>query len=288
MTVAQELPPLRTRITDAQRDLEVFGLARLAGVLSPAETSAALTRLTEQAAGEDAHGCGFHDSSPEPTAAQPSGPNQRVWNLINKGEVFRRLVMNRTAHELIRHVLGKDFLLSSFTANIARKGGIAQPLHADQQYVPVATPYAVVANCAFMLCDFTADNGATKVIPGTHLGQRYPVRGETYASLPVTGPAGSLLVFDGRLWHGTGANRTDAPRYGLLAYFSRPFIRQQENFTVSVAPEVLERCSPELKALLGFKVWASLGMIGDRPTTGFHEARPTRFITELTPGAAKH
>lgn len=276
-----QLPELRTDVEDAKRDLEVSGLTRMARVLNTNELSVALDRLKAQASGEQARGLGYFDGG-DPASSKP-GPNQRVWNLVNKGEIFRHLVMNPTVQELIGHLLGREYLLSSLTANIAKERGLPQPLHADQQYLPVETPYAAVANCAFILSDFTNDNGATRVVPGSHLFGRYPARGESHASVAADGPAGSVLVFDGRLWHGTGVNSTECPRYAIFAYCCRPFMRQQENFSLSIAPEVLAQCSSELKARLGFRVWSALGMMGDTPYSGLHEDRPDTFVTELTP-----
>jgi hypothetical protein len=74
------------------------------------------------------------------------------------------------------------------------------------------------------------------------------------------GPAGTAPVFDGRIWHGTGANTTaDQRRYGVLTYFCRPWMRPQENYTLSTHPQVVADADPEVLALLGFRVWRTLG-----------------------------
>jgi len=76
-------------------------------------------------------------------------------------------------------------------------------------------------------------------------------------------------VFEGRLWHQTGANTTaDQRRFGILAYYCRPFMRQQENFFVSLRPDVLERATPRLRQLLGWEHYFSLGMIDGMPRQG--------------------
>jgi ectoine hydroxylase-related dioxygenase (phytanoyl-CoA dioxygenase family) len=181
-------------------------------------------------------------------------------------------------------MLGKDVLLSSMTANIANQGGLPQSIHSDQGYVPVETPYPMVCDVAWMLVDFTADNGATLVVPRSHRWARLPKAGEPVATVPATGPAGTALVFDGRLWHGAGANKTADSRYALFSYFCRAFVRQQENLTVSVAPEVIAKCSKELLALLGFQVWQTLGMV-EGTHHGTINQRPTRFVTECKPSA---
>jgi ectoine hydroxylase-related dioxygenase (phytanoyl-CoA dioxygenase family) len=275
------LPPLRINLDDAKRDLDEVGLTRFIGAADGATLEAARQRLEEQAAGEDAHGCAFRETGAM-VANEAGAPNQRVWNLINKGEVFRRMVLNETVLALVRHLLGEDILLFSFTANTASKGGLGQPLHGDQTFAPPETPYPLIANCAWMLDAYTRENGATRVVPNSHLLRRWPALDEQIESAPAIGPAGAIMVWDGRLWHGTGVNRTDKPRRGLLAAYCKPFLRTQENSTISVDPAVLEQASPELLTLLGFRTWYGLGMIeGSR-----HDelvARPKVFSRELKP-----
>jgi ectoine hydroxylase-related dioxygenase (phytanoyl-CoA dioxygenase family) len=280
MPVTLELPPIRADLGAAKDDLDRFGLARVAGAITPDELFVARARLLEQAAGEDAAGVAFHDGGDAERGAL-NGPNQRVWNLINKGEVFRRLVLNETVSALIAHVLGEDVLLSSFTGNIANPGGLAQGLHRDDGYAPRDLGIPIVANSLYMLDDFTEENGGTRVAPGSHLDASYTAAAppETVAA---TGPAGTVMIFDGRLWHGTGANTSTIRRAGALGYYCRPFVRQQENMTMSLAPEVVAQCSPELLSLLGFQTWRTLGMV-EGSFHGHINARPASFVTELRP-----
>lgn len=277
---AEPLPPIRTDMETAREDMEAFGFCRFGGAVSEADLEEARQRLDAQAAGEEAAGVAWRDSGLTAETYR-QGPNQRVWNLINKGEVFRRMATNAVMTELLAMMLGDSFILSSFTANIARQGGALGGLHTDQMFSPAETPYALVANCLWMLDDFTPENGATSIIPGSHKFGRWPQFSEAAdRRVPAVGPAGALLVFDGRLWHGTGANTTDRPRRALLAYACLPFVRQQENFAMSVAPEVLDQCSDELKARLGFKVWGTLGGV-EGSQHGTLNPRPERFVTEL-------
>jgi ectoine hydroxylase-related dioxygenase (phytanoyl-CoA dioxygenase family) len=280
MTV--KMPPLRTRLDDAKRDLDEVGLTRFMGAADEAVLDAARKRLDEQAAGEDAHGCAFRDTG-KVVANVPGAPNQRVWNLINKGEIFRRMVMNANVHALIGHLLGEDFLLFSFTANIANRGGEAQALHGDQKFAPPETPYPLIANCVWMLDAFTDENGATRVVPASHKAGRWPDPDDEVETAPAEGPDGAIMVWDGRLWHGTGVNRTDRPRRGLLAAYCKPFLRTQENSTISVDPKVLEQCSPELLTLLGYRSWTyGLGSV-EGSARGVLNPRTTHFTRELEP-----
>jgi ectoine hydroxylase-related dioxygenase (phytanoyl-CoA dioxygenase family) len=257
----------------ARRELDDQGYCIIPNVLSGAQITALQSRLKEQAEGERARGVAFHDGG-------PARPNQRIWMLLNKGRVFRDLMLHPMVDALMGHLLGDDFLVSSFTANIAHPGGEPMTLHTDQGYVGFWTPRPVVANIAWMLDDFGDANGGTRLVPASHLNQAATPRSAAYApsepanmpaladTIAAEGPAGSILCFDGRVWHGTGANRTDRPRRALLSYHCRPFIRQQENFVLGLDPAIRERERPALLNRLGFATWAGLGRVeSPRPAT---------------------
>lgn len=246
------LPPVRSSIAEAREDLEHYGVTRIADALDEGALSALRSRIEEQAAAERAAGVAFHDGG--------GGSNQRVWNLVSKGQVFRDLLFHPLIGELARQVLEGDYALSSHTANIAGPGGEAMVLHSDQGYAPRDIPKALAVNFMWMVSEFTEENGATRVAPGSHRINREPTGADFGATLPGTGPAGTVMVFDGRIWHGTGANTTtDQYRWGVLTYFCRPWVRPQENYTLSTVPEVLDNASPELAQLLGTRVWRTLG-----------------------------
>jgi ectoine hydroxylase-related dioxygenase (phytanoyl-CoA dioxygenase family) len=199
------------------------------------------------------------------------GANQRVWVLLNKGRIFEDLVQNEVILRLVRHTLGPGFLLSNVNANITGPGGKPMFLHSDTDYVPPPfPPYALVTNVMWFLDDFTDENGATRIVPMSHTLRHPPNYAERYETVPVTGPRGTAMVFHGGLWHQTGANRTaDQKRHGILSYYCRPFLRQQENFFKSLDPAVLERATPRLRQLLGYEMWlGGVGAIGGLPRAG--------------------
>jgi ectoine hydroxylase-related dioxygenase (phytanoyl-CoA dioxygenase family) len=281
---ASGLPPLTTDVEEAKEHLARYGLARIPNALSPEEVAALLGRLTAQAEAERKAGVAFLESG---------GANQRIWNLPSKGQVFRDLLTKPQVREFARHLLG-DYCLSSHTANIAGPGGEAMVLHSDQGYAPRSIDMPLTMNVMWMLVDFTDENGATRMVPGSHLVQAEPPRDAAPATVAGVGPAGTALVFDGRIWHGTGANVTaDSLRYGVLTYFCRPWLRPQENYTLSTHPDVVEAADPELLQLLGFRVWRTLGGVqgpwgpGPPGPTGFRTdgvvRRPTSWIGELQP-----
>ena len=243
------LPRPTTDRRAAAQDLAEHGYAILEGVLSRDQLQTLRARVVEQAAGEDALGAGFHDGA----------ANQRIWMLVNKGRVFRDLAIHPFATKVMGDLLGKDFLLSSLTANIARPGGAPMYLHADQGYVDFWTDRPLVANIAWMLDDFTDENGGTRLVPGSHLSQQRRAF-EPSETVAAEGPAGAALVFDGRLIHGTGQNRTASQhRHAILSYYCRPFIRQQENFFLGLDSALRTGERDEFLHRLGYWIWAGLG-----------------------------
>jgi ectoine hydroxylase-related dioxygenase (phytanoyl-CoA dioxygenase family) len=250
-----QTPPQRGpgELEAAFGDLAELGYCVLEGALSDEAVRLMRGRIDAQAAGEVASGVGFVES----------GINQRIWMLPNKGRMFRDLVMDPLVERFMGHLLGEKFLLSSLTANIARPGGAAMRLHADQAYIDFWTEKPLVANLLFMLDDFTEANGATRVVPRSHLVRERRAYGAE-ETVPAEGRAGSMMVFDGRLIHGTGANLTaGSVRRALLAYHCRPFIRQQENFFWGLDPEIRRTERPQFLARLGFEIWAGLGRTHD-------------------------
>lgn len=284
------LPKPTTDFALAAANLDEFGYCLIENALSAEEVAKLRKRLEEQAAGEKQRGLAYEDAGENDT-----GVNQRVWFLVNKGKVFRDLLHHKIVRTLVRHILGDEFLLSSFTANIAKPGG-EMGFHTDQWWMPKpvqprqeavkpgsmtgerfrgrrlnpedesrpeSMAPAVACNVMWMLTDFTEENGATHVVPRSHLSGKEPdaYSDKDVESVPALAPAGAAMVFEGRLWHSTGANVSDAPRLGALSYFCAPQFRQQESLMVGTAPEILRDASPELLALLGFKVWQGYGRI---------------------------
>ena len=142
-------------------------------------------------------------------------------------------------------------------------------LHNDQVFLPPPWDHPVVLNVAWMLDDFTPDNGATRVIPGSHRCRDFADAPAEELGVPVCAPAGTAMVFEGRLWHQTGANTTaDVHRVGLFTYYCKPYLRQQENFLRSLDPEVLEPASSTLRSLVGLEPYMSLGSVDGLPRTG--------------------
>lgn len=185
----------------------------------------------------------------------------RVYNLLAHGPLYEQIPVHPTVLALMHHVLGDGCLVSSLSSIAIGPGETAQPIHADDQIMPLAKPHvATTANSMWALTDFTEANGATRIIPGTHTADRSPEYGQHYPSTPAEMRAGSILVWHGSLWHGGGANTTDTTRVGIAMNYCAGWVRQQENQQLGIPLEVLRGFSPKLQELCGFGLYR--GLIG--------------------------
>jgi hypothetical protein len=261
---------LDERLESALRGLDRDGFAVVPGALPDEQVARVRARLVDVARVERETGI---DQDPK----WVDGPeNQRVFGLLNKGAEFVELVEHPVVLALMEHLLDAAFLLSSITANITGPGGHPMGLHYDQGYVPQPwPPVPLVANSIWMLDDFTEENGATRFVPGSHLEDHTEwtpevVQSREQETVAVTGRAGSLVCFDGRVLHQTGANTTAGERrHGIIAYYCQPWIRQQENASLSILPEVWPTLSPRVRELVGLRKYEGLGCVSGPTQRGF-------------------
>ncbi|PEQ13627.1 hypothetical protein B2G71_04680 [Novosphingobium sp. PC22D] len=180
--------------------------------------------------------------------------NHRIWNLISRDPIFCRLVEHDLALGFVRETIGWPALLSGSSANIVVRHADEEVLHCDQTYMPEpwAGPHGV--NIGWCLDAFTADNGATRVAPGSHLRNRSHREGEPVPPMvAIEAPAGAMIVIDGRCWHQTGRNETDRPRAGVFNWYTLPIYLPQENWFLSLDPAIRQFGSETLLSLLGFR-----------------------------------
>ena len=299
------LPHPTTDPALAKSDMARFGYCIVSELLTPDELERITLRLAEQTEAEAEIGLTHHLPDKK----------QLVKFLLNKGQVFRDILLKPALHEIVKSVLGDEYLLSAFHAHLAHPGG-ERVFHTDQFWMPPPTTSdkktlirpgsitrhknrghhvggdellsvasispAVVCNAMWMLDEFTDENGATIVVPGSHLSGRQPdATMDADANwVSATGPAGSVVIFEGRTWHSTGVNRTGKTRIGLTTNFCAPQFRQQENLLLGTRPEVLESMSAELKRLCGFKPWQGYG---DFENSGEFVERDQYTVGELRP-----
>lgn len=181
---------------------------------------------------------------------------RRLANLVDKGQIFQRLIATPKVLEGVRQVLGDKFKLSSFNARSANPhSDDAQPLHCDAGALPDEKGYWV-CNTIWLLDDFTPENGATRVIPGSQNWSRLPQDVLDNPGKPhpeevlVLGKAGSVVVMNTHAWHGGTANRTANHRRALHAFYCRWDKPQQQYQKKLLRPETQASLSDEMRQLL--------------------------------------
>jgi hypothetical protein len=194
----------------------------------------------------------------------PNSANVRVFDLLDIDPLFRDLIRHDLALDFVRAAIGPDFLISNFTANIARPGSGSMSLHSDQALV-VPEPWldAWSVNIIWCLTNVRSDNGATLFIPGSHRVTRLSELGPDAAArlTPFEAKAGSLIAMDGRLWHTSGRNITiDEDRALLFGYYARSFLRPQVNWNVVLSQDVQRSLDPDFRRLLGLDAAANFSV----------------------------
>jgi ectoine hydroxylase-related dioxygenase (phytanoyl-CoA dioxygenase family) len=185
----------------------------------------------------------------------------RIYNLLVHGKLFETVPVHENVLPVVERVLDGGLLISSLSSIAICEGETPQPIHADDQLIPIPKPHPpTVCNSMWALTDFTEANGATRIIPGSHLSDRSPDYGAPYDSIPAEMPRGSVLVWHGSLWHGGGANTTPERRVGLAMNYCAGYIRQQENQQLGIPREIAARFDERLQRLCGYGVYQ--GLIG--------------------------
>jgi ectoine hydroxylase-related dioxygenase (phytanoyl-CoA dioxygenase family) len=180
----------------------------------------------------------------------------RVYNLLAYDEVWQRVPVHASVLPVVEGVLDPGCLISSLSSIDILPGESAQPIHADDQLIPIPKPHPpTVCNSMWALTDFTEANGATRLIPGSHLRDHDPEYGKPYDSIAAEMPRGSVLIWHGSLWHGGGANTTDTARIGIAMNYCAGYIRQQENQQLGLTPEKVATFEPRLRELVGYGVY---------------------------------
>lgn len=180
--------------------------------------------------------------------------SERVYSLLAKTPSVAEIIEHPVVLPIIDALLPKNYLLSSALAINLHPGETAQGFHLDDGGPDIPKPrppFGISTIWAFD--DFTADNGATEVVPGSHLWPAERTAREEEA-VKVLMPAGSVVVFAGNLVHRGGANRSDSTRLAITPQYCSPWMRQLENMTLAVPPEIAGRYSERIQALLGYSV----------------------------------
>jgi ectoine hydroxylase-related dioxygenase (phytanoyl-CoA dioxygenase family) len=206
----------------------------------------------------------------------------RIYNLLVQGELYEQIPVHPNVLPVVEGVLDAGCLVSSLSSISIGPGEKAQPIHADDVLIPIPRPHvALVCNSMWALTDFTEENGATRVIRGSHRWDHAPVYRQHYESEPARMRRGSVLIWHGSLWHGGGENRTSQTRVGIAMNYCAGYIRQQENQQLGIPLEVARGFSARLRELVGYGIYHGLMGHIDKRTPAqvlLDEAKPARVI----------
>ncbi len=203
-----------------------------------------------------------HELGAVPAGNSFEGANTvRIYNLLAYGGPFAAVPTHANVLPIVEGVLDDGCLISSLSSIAIDAGEIAQPIHADDQLIPVDKPHVpLVCNTMWAITEFTEENGATRILPGSHTRDHSPEYGRPYESIAAVMPRGSVLVWHGSLWHGGGANRTGERRVGVAMNYCAGYVRQQENQQLGVPAEIARTYPARLLELMGYGIYR--GLIG--------------------------
>jgi ectoine hydroxylase-related dioxygenase (phytanoyl-CoA dioxygenase family) len=179
---------------------------------------------------------------------------QRIYSVLSRTRVCDSVVDHPRVLAALDRLLMPNYLLSALQAINIQPGEAAQLAHHDDGFYPIPRPREPLAAATiWAIDDFTADNGATVLYPGSHRwGKRRPGPGDE--AMPVVMPAGSCVFFVGTLWHGGGANTTTADRLAVTAQYCQPWLRPMEAFTLSVSRDIARSVSGDIRRMLGYSI----------------------------------
>jgi ectoine hydroxylase-related dioxygenase (phytanoyl-CoA dioxygenase family) len=250
----KDLPLATKDIVRLRADMLNWGYCKIEDALSAEQVAVIRKRVLEQAEGERLAGI-----------AQKTPSGQNINCCVNKGRCFERMIEQHPSvvqggplvEQIVTEALGANWICTSLIAAISLKGGVPQALHQDQD-IALDSRSPLTINILTAITDIDETNGGTLVIPGSHrvlsdaVREQKPV-GKLPPAINIDATAGTMIITDGRLLHSTGINHTDSPRIVMLNGMQHPSIRQQENWMLSVKPEVIKRASPKLLQRMGYQ-----------------------------------
>ena len=252
----QHLPPTATA-DEAVAALKRDGAVIVDQLISPGAMDAVAAELKPWL---DATALGPDDFSGRRT--------KRTGGLVARSPLCRELVMNKlvlgTTGKLLEHATSFQLHLTQVIA--IGPGEPAQPIHRDQwafDFFPFPSGFEVQCNTIWAMTDFTEENGATRVVPGSnHLADKLRFKHEDSVAAEMR--KGSVLLYNGSVYHGGGANASNETRAGINITYNLSWLRQEENQYLAVPLEIARTLPVELLKLIGYRRGAyALGYVDD-------------------------
>lgn len=190
---------------------------------------------------------------------------QRVYNVLSKTRVIDNLAEHPRLLGLLDRLFLPNYLLSQSQLINIHPGEAPQALHFDDAFYRIPRPRPPLGFATvWAIDDFTAENGATNIVPGSHAwgADKLPTRQD---AIPAIMPAGSVVAFLGTTWHGGGQNRSEVPRFAVTHQYCEVYMRQQENYLLELSKSTVRELSPQMRALVGYSIHPPfMGMVDGR------------------------
>jgi ectoine hydroxylase-related dioxygenase (phytanoyl-CoA dioxygenase family) len=196
----------------------------------------------------------------------------RVYALMAKSPVFAELAIHPLALAFAEAELDESCLLSALLAINLHPGETVQPWHFDDSGAKIPRPRPPLGVSTFWAIDDTTEqNGATEIIPGSHLWDGQFVEGavrpadfagkaadretgDRADAVKLAMPSGSLAITKGTLWHRGGANRSDRPRLIITPQYCAGWVRQLENMALAVPADLADKLPERARELIGYSI----------------------------------
>ena len=238
-----------TRQTEIAREIERTGYVVLPGRLNGHALDMARAGLGSLLNAADWGSAGFDGTR-----------TKRVWAPLSVTRCLDPAALDPLVLAAVEDAIGPGAQFGNTVAIQVHPGQQAQVLHYEQGIYPLPRDRDVMITALWALDDFTADNGATRIVPGSH--HRPAGKPDAAEAIPAEMPAGSVLLFSGRLYHAAGANTAARPRLGVVIDYLQPWLRPCEAHALSADPRQVRLLPQRLQELLGFNQPSSyLGFI---------------------------
>lgn len=225
--------------TEIARELERSGYALLPGRLDGRDLAAAREQLGALLELAGWGSSGFDGAR-----------TKRVWAPLAVSRCLDAAALDPLVLAVVEDAIGPGAQFGNTCAIEVHPGQRAQVLHYEQGIYPLPRDRDVMVTALWALDDFTAANGATRIVPGSH--HRPAGRPDPAEAIPAEMEAGSVLLFSGRLYHGAGANSTARPRLGVVIDYLQPWLRPSEAHALAADLAEVRQLPERLQELLGF------------------------------------
>ena len=248
-------------------DADVRDTQRLKGLSSPEDRAAVATDIhalsrdgyrilegllsTDKVAEVGAEMDTIHATTPLGITDFEGFRTKRIYNFMKKTRTADDLCTHPRVIAIIEGYLQSQIQLSSATGITLLPGETSQGLHRDDSVYPLPRPRPpLMVGTLWAIDAYTVANGGTELLPGSHISMEEQV--PAIPPINIVMPAGSVLLFDGGMWHGGGANTSDQQRRALSLSYCCAWLRQQENAYLSIPLETVRSLSRPLQCLLGY------------------------------------